>query len=83
MGKKLDGQNLDRQKPKEDRSNRKSTAVSVAKDLARKIGVISQHRGISQSDLVSPVIREFIEAQYALVSAEIQQEVKDRKAARA
>lgn len=64
----------------EDRSNRKSAPVQVEKDLARKVAVIATHRGISQSALISPVIRKFVEAQYALVSAEIQEEVKSRKA---
>ncbi|HXD87036.1 MAG TPA: hypothetical protein VN641_11110 [Urbifossiella sp.] len=59
---------------------RKSTAVQVEKDLARKIQVICGHRGISQWELISPAIREYIELQYALVSGEIQQEVKHRKA---
>jgi len=64
----------------EDRSNRKSAPVQVEKDLARKVAVIATHRGISQSALLSPVIRRFVEAQYEIVSGEIQKEVEQRRA---
>ena len=57
---------------------RTTAAIQVEKDLARKAAVIASHRRISQSKLVSPVLREFIEAQYALVSAEIQKELKQK-----
>lgn len=59
--------------------NRRTAAIQIDKDLARMAAVIASHRRISQSDLVSPVLRQFLEAQYALVSAEIQKEVKGRK----
>jgi len=64
----------------EDRSNRKSAPIQVEKDLARKVAVIATHRQISQSALISPVIRRFVETQYAIVSGEIQKEVAERKA---
>ena len=60
-------------------TGRTTTAIQIDKDLARKAAVVASHRGMTQSALISPVVREFIEAQYALVSAEIQREVKDRK----
>jgi predicted transcriptional regulator len=65
---------------KEDRTNRTSAPIQVDKDLARKLGVICQHKGKSQSVVISPVIRRWIETQYEAVSLEIQEEVKQRKA---
>lgn len=58
---------------------RRTAAIQIDKDLARMAAVIASHRRTSQAELVSPVLRQFLEAQYAVVSAEIQREVKDRK----
>lgn len=59
---------------------RKTAAIQIEKDLARMAAVIASHRRMSQADLVSPVLRQFLTAQYAVVSAEIQKEVKERRA---
>lgn len=56
---------------------RDTAPIQVEKDLARKVGVICQHRNIKQWQLISPVIRNFVNAQYAIVSEEINREVKE------
>ena len=66
-------------RPKQKGTGRTTTAIQIDQDLARKIAVIASHRGIRQSEVISPVLRDIVEAQYALVSSEIQQELKSRK----
>ena len=58
---------------------RKTASVQIDGDLARMVAVVASHRRISHAELVSPVLRQFLQAQYAIVSAEIQREVKERK----
>lgn len=65
-----------------EKDGRKSTAVQVEKDLARMVGMICQHRRITQSELLSPVIREFVEAEYAATIRQIQQEAAKKKSGR-
>lgn len=64
---------------RESKRVRKTAPIQVDADLARKVAVIASHRRKAASEIISPVIRDFVEAQYALVSSEIQKEVKARK----
>lgn len=59
-------------------SARGTASVQIDRDLARMVAVIASHRRVSQASIISPVLRDFIEAQYAIVSREIQEEVKHR-----
>lgn len=65
-------------KPKsgDDRSNRRTAPVQVEKDLARMAAVIASHDGITQSDLVAPVLRPFLRMHYERVQKEIQAQLK-------
>ena len=65
----------------DDRSGRRTAPVQVEKDLAHMAAVIASHDGITQSDLVSPLLRPFLEGEYARVSEEIQRNVKAKKQA--
>lgn len=47
--------------PKRERA---TAPVQVDKKLARMIAVIATHDGITQSELISPVLRQFVEANY-------------------
>ena len=59
---------------------RNTAPIQVDRDLARKVGVICQHReGLTQAAFISPVIRDYVETHYRIVSAEISQEVKEGK----
>lgn len=66
-------------KKTDDRAGRKTAPVQVMKDLARMAAVVASHRGISQGELLDPVIRPFLLAQYAAVRAAMDQELADQK----
>lgn len=63
---------------KEDRSARKTAAVQIEKDLARMAAVIASHRGVTQSEVCSPVLRPHLLTQYRLVQEEISRELRER-----
>ena len=65
----------------EDRSGRRTAPVQVEKDLARMAAVIASHDGITQSDLVSPLLRPFLEGEYARVQESIRRELQGKKQA--
>lgn len=67
--------------PKDDRAGRRTAAIQIEKDLARMAAVIASHRGITQSDLCSPVLRDYLTLQYRLVKEEIDRELKGQKPA--
>ena len=61
------------------RSGRKTAPIQVEKDLARMAAVVAQFDGITQSELVSPVIRQFLEVEYDRVQKGILKELAQRK----
>ncbi len=66
-------------KPKaegDDRTNRRTAPIQVEKELARMAAVIASHDGITQSDLLSPFLRQFLRTHYERVQAEIQARLK-------
>jgi hypothetical protein len=63
----------------EDRSNRKTAPIQVEKELARIAATVASHRGITQADLLSPVIRPFLLAQLAIMNAENMRKYNDLK----
>ena len=65
----------------EERSGRKTAPVQVPKDLARMAGVIAQFDGVTQSELIEPLIRPFLEVEYDRVQKAIQREVARKKQA--
>lgn len=60
--------------PREDkddsRPGRKSAPVQIEKELARMAAVIAAHDGITMSDLLTPVVRQFIITNYERVLRE-------------
>ena len=62
----------------DDRSGRRTAPIQVEKDLARMAAVIASHDGITQADLVSPVLRPFLLGQYARVKQAIDNELKSQ-----
>jgi hypothetical protein len=58
-----------------DKRNRKSAPVQVDIDLARMIGVISTHDGITQAELISDHLRPFVLTNYARVQRQIGEEL--------
>ncbi len=67
----------------EKKRERATAPIQVEKDLAKMIGIICQHEEITQAELISEEIRDFVEGRYALVSAAIEQEVKMKKLVKA
>ena len=63
----------------EDRTGRKTAPVQVAKDLARMAAVVASHDGITQADLISPLLRPFLTAEYKRVQEQIQQELAQKR----
>lgn len=64
-------------KPARDsRPGRKSAPVQIEKDLARMAALIAAHDEITLSDLLSPVLRQFIRTNYERVQKEIQERVR-------
>lgn len=45
--------------------------VQLPYELVRKLRVISAHRGVTQSDMLGPVVRKWIENEYRTVQEEI------------
>lgn len=73
----------DSPKESENRTGRTTAPIQVPKDLARMAAVVAQFDGITQADLVGPVLRPFLLAQYARVQEAIRQELaKQDKAGR-
>lgn len=62
--------------PAEDRGGRKTAPIQVEKELARMAAVIASHDGITQSDLISPQIRQFLKTHYERVQKEIQERIR-------
>lgn len=67
------------EKPKEDRSGRKTAPVQIDKDLAHMAAVIASYRGITQSQVCSPALRPHLTAQYRLIQEEMAQELREGK----
>jgi hypothetical protein len=55
---------------------RKTAPVQIEKELARMAAVIASHDGITQAELLSPVIRGFLRGQYERVQKEIQERIR-------
>lgn len=66
---------------KEDRSNRKTAPVQVKKDVARWVAVVATHDGITQADLLDPVLRHWAITNYRRVLREMGKEIEDLDAA--
>ena len=72
---------MGKQKPKpgpqgDDRAGRRTAPIQVEKELARMAAVIASHDGITQAELVSPVLRQFLRTHYERVQKEIQENIK-------
>ena len=64
----------------DDRSGRKPAPIQVDKDLARMVAVVAAHDGVTQGQLIEPVLRPFMLAQYARVQNAIKTELADQPA---
>lgn len=69
MAKKRQGEGDE--KPKDDRSNRKSAPIQVDKDLARMAAVLASYKRITVAALCSPMIRRALTAEWELFQEEI------------
>lgn len=58
-----------------DEGGRKTAPIQVRKDLARMAAVIASHDGITQSDLVSPVLESFLLSEYDRVQKEMRRQL--------
>lgn len=58
------------------RAARKSAPVQIEKELARMAAVIAAHDEKTLSDLLTPVVRQFIISNYERVQKEIQVRVQ-------
>jgi hypothetical protein len=77
MAKKQSKPAADANKPE-----RKGTAVvRIASDLARKVNIISTATGEDVADILSPMVREQIEARYIKVIRELGQEIEGKEEA--
>lgn len=63
--------------PKEDRSNRKTAPVQVKKDVARWVAVVATHDGVTQADLLDPVLRQWALTNYRRVLGEMGRELDE------
>ena len=60
--------------PKRERA---TAPIQVEKRLARMIAVIATHDGVTQSELISPVLKQFAEANYKRVVRAMGTEVEE------
>jgi hypothetical protein len=67
------------EKPKDDRSNRKSAPIQIEKDVAKMAAMVATYRSITMSDLCTPVLRPFITMQYRLLQEEMARGLKDEQ----
>ena len=70
-----------KQEKKQESRERNTAPVQVEKDLARMAAVVAQFDGITQSLLVSPILRPFLEVEYDRVQKAIQRELAHKKQA--
>jgi hypothetical protein len=66
-------------KPEPKKGDRRTAAVQVDKDLARMAAVVASYDGITQGDLCSPVLRPFLEAEFARVQEAMRRDVERQK----
>ena len=59
-----------------DRGGRKSAPVQIDRELARMAAVIAANDGVTLSDLLTPVVRQFIMTNYERVQKEIQSRIQ-------
>ncbi len=62
------------------RAGRKSAPIQIEKELARMAAVIAAHDDVTISDLLTPVVRQFIMTNYERVKREIQARIDRMKA---
>lgn len=55
---------------------RKTSPVHITADLAKKLAVISQHRNRSVTALVDPLIKNWVEIEYAKAIREMAKELE-------
>jgi hypothetical protein len=72
MAKKLKGD----QEAEPKKRVRLTAPVQIAGDLAHMVGVICAHDDVTQSELLSPVVRDFVEKNYRRVQQEIAERVR-------
>lgn len=73
MTKKRESTNSDGGKGKRDR---KSAPIQVDKEIARRVAVIATHMGITQSEFVTPYIRQYVNTHYRKVVSEMGDEAE-------
>jgi hypothetical protein len=56
---------------------RRTAPVQVEKELARMVAVIASHRGISQSDFLSPFIKQYVITNYRQVRGAMGKELDE------
>lgn len=59
--------------PKDDRSGRQTAPVQLPKELARMVATIASHDGISQGELITPILYGPIKMHYERVLREMQE----------
>lgn len=70
-----------KQPPKADgREGRKSAPVQIDKELAKMAATIAAHDGITLSELLSPVLRQFLLTNYERVQREAAERIKRMRA---
>jgi hypothetical protein len=60
-----------------DGSARKTGSVQVKADLAKKLGVIAQHTGRPAWSMLDPLIRPWVETEFARAIREMSKELED------
>lgn len=56
-------------------TGRRTAPIQVDRELARMAAVVAAHRGITAGELVNPVLRPYLLAQYKLTQKDITQEL--------
>lgn len=68
------------QAKKDSREGRKSAPVQIEKELAKMAAVIAAHDGVTLSDLLSPVLKQFLMTNYERVQREAADRIKRLRA---
>lgn len=75
VGKKKSGSAEGEPKPRV----RRTAPIQVSTDLARMAAVVASHDRITQAELLEPLLRPFLLAQYARVRESIDRELDEQK----
>lgn len=74
MSKKSDETEPENQRAKR---NRRTAPVQIDRELARRAAVVATHMGITQSELLSPRLAQFINTMYRKVVSEMGDEAQE------